>query len=279
MADRIALGNVKEPGSIRLDKIRGLSRKDPRDPMMNGIEISFKNVVGSLQSPGLPAGFVLLDGAGKSMPICYKTRLEGNRVILETSLSSTVVFEVAYGYGYNPICNITDARGMAIPQFGPISSCGQKGSDFLVKWKVSGPVEGPNLKTAAYLAVDRLAWRAPHSVQPVLVMPQDVYQAKPGIFYLRTFVQVSAARQLKLSMGADSPYRIWINGRPVGENLKATNPSNPDEYPHRVEFQAGRNEILVAFDGRTGQGWGISMRFLGIKPKEQLDSNAVVEES
>lgn len=277
MADRLALGNLKEPGSIRLDKIRAATRKDPSDPMMNGIEISFKNVKGSLQSQGLPTGFALLDGGGKLLPICYKTRLEGSRVILEISGSATQVFEVAYGYGYNPICNITDSRGMALPQFGPISACGQKGSAFLVNWTVSGPIAGQDITMASYPGTDPLDWRAPHSVTPILIMPQNVNTPKPGLFYLRTFVQIPVARQLKLSMGSDSPYRIWIDGRQTAENLKATNPSLPDEYPHRVEFTAGRHEILVAFDGRNGMGWGISMRFLGLKPKTPIDADAVVE--
>jgi sialate O-acetylesterase len=278
MADRLALGNRKEPGSIQLDRIKGAYPAGAQDPMVQGIEISFKNVVGSLQCQGLPAGFVLLDAEGKPMQTCIKTRLEGNKVILETIAPPTMIFEVGYGLGFNPICNVVDSRGMAIPQFGPLPACGQKGSAFLVNWKVSGPFVEQDLNRVTYPSVDRLDWHAPHSVQPILIMPQDVSQAKPGLFYLRTFVQVATALKLKLMMGADGPYRIWINGNEGARNLKASNPSVADQYPHPVEFQAGRNEILIAFDGRKGMGWGISLRFFDAKPRIELAADAVVEE-
>jgi hypothetical protein len=278
MADRLALGNRKEPGSIQLDRIKGVYSAGPHDPMVQGIEISFKNVVGSLQCQGLPAGFVLLDAAGKPMQTCIKTRLEGNKAILETILPPTLIFGVGYGLGFNPICNVVDSRGMAIPQWGPVPACGQKGSAFLVNWKVSGPLAEQDIGHVTYPAVDQLEWRAPQSVQPILIMPQNVQQAQPGLFYLRTFVQVATARRLKLMMGADSPYRIWINGREGAQNLKASNPSIPDQYPHSVEFQAGRNEILVAFDGRKGMGWGISLRLFETNPRIELAADAVVEE-
>ena len=279
MADRVALGNAREPGSIQLGEIRALMRTDPADPMPHGIGVSFKNVVGTLSSKGLPAGFILFDQAGKPQPICYKVRLEGNTAILETALPPRLISAIAYGHGYNPICNVGDARGMAVPQFGPLPVRGQKGSAFLVNWKISGPFEGQEVRSAQYPALDTLEWRAPYSVEPILVMPQDVKAPKPGLFFLRTAIRVAAARLLKLSMGADSPYRIWINGRETAENLTATNPSVPDEFPKQVDLQAGRSEIVVAFDGRNGMGWGISMRFMACAPRANLDPAVVMEES
>jgi hypothetical protein len=83
----------------------------------------------------------------------------------------------------------------------------------------------------------------------------------------------------KLSRGADSPYRIWVNGKETAKNLTATNPCQPDEYPHPVEFNAGRNEIVVAFDGRLGQGWGLNLRFFSTVKGESLALESIVESS
>jgi sialate O-acetylesterase len=277
-ADRLALGNRKEIGSIRLGTIRARVRKSPKDPRVQWFEVRFKNVVGGLRSQGLPRGFSVLDSTGKPMGMVYKIQLNGDTVTLETNQSLTLAFGFAYGYGLDPACNITDGRGMGVPVFGPIPAGGQTGSAFLVHWKMTGPLTDRAVASAS-LPEDGLAWRAPFSAATTLVMPQDVAAAQAGMFYLRTAVEVAAAGMYKLSMGADSPYRIWVNGKETAKNLTATNPCQPDEYPHPVEFNAGRNEIVVAFDGRLGQGWGLNLRFFSTVKGESLALESIVESS
>jgi hypothetical protein len=276
MADRLALGNLKEAGSLRLGSIRTCLRKSPADPRVQWFEVRFKNVVGGLRSQGLPRGFAVLDSTGKPMGMVYKIQVEEDRVILEASQSPTLAFGFSYGYGLDPDCTITDGRGMGLPVLGPIPAGGQTGSGFLVQWKITGPLADREVANAAF-PEDGLAWRAPYSAATTLVMPQDVAAPQPGLFYLRTAVEVAAAGTYKLSMGADSPYRIWVNSRAVAANLKATNPCQPDEYPHAVEFRAGRNEIMVAFDGRMGRGWGMNMRFFSMVKGNNLSLETIVE--
>jgi len=278
MADRMALGLVKKPGSIRLRKIREIHRKNPGDPLEYGIELSFDHVVGSLQSQGLPHGFTLLDSSSKPLSMIYRVRLEGNKVILETTLTPALAFKIGYGLGTGPHCNITDARGMALPVFGPVFIAGHQGigSAFLVEWRISGPYPGLTVESAAYPDPQR-EWRAPYSVATHLIMAQDVRNPKPGLFYYRTTLQVEREMQTQLSLGADSPYRIWINGQDVACDLKATNPCYPDKSAHSVRLSAGRNEIVVAFDGRNGGGWGICMRFLPASSREAFAPDAMVE--
>lgn len=276
LADRLALGNQKEAGSIRLVSIKAGRRKSATDPRAKWLEMKFKNVVGGLRSQGLPRGFTAMDSSGKPMGMIHKISVHDDTVTLEVSQALSLVFGYAYGYGLDPVCNIVDGRGMGLPMFGPIPSMGQTGSAFMVNWQVAGPLTDREVATAA-LPEDGLAWTAPHSVATTLVMPQDVNAPRPGMFYLRTAVAVKEAGCFKISMGADSPYRIWINGREAAVNLKATNPCNADEYGHEVEFQAGRNEIVLSFDGRMGKGWGINMRFFSPVKGENLASDTIVE--
>jgi sialate O-acetylesterase len=276
LADRLALGNRKEAGSIRLGTIRVRARTSPKDPRAQWFEVRFKNVVGGLRSSGLPRGFAILDSTGKPMGMVYKTQVEGDKVTLEANQSPSLAFGFAYGYGLDPTCTITDERGMGLPMFGPIPAAGQTGSAFLVKWEISGPLADRAVANAA-LPEDGLTWRAPHSVATTLVMPQDVNAPQAGLFYLRTAVEVAVAGTYKISMGADSPYRIWVNGRETAVNLTATNPCMPDQFGHPVELRVGRNEIRVAFDGRMGRGWGLNLRFFSMIKGENLSLETIVE--
>lgn len=278
MADRLALGNKKEAGSIRVVSICKKIQKDMTNPRKEWFEVTFKNVVGELRSNGRPSGFTFFNAVEKPLNLIYKATLEGNKAILETIPSASEALSLSYGNGLNPYCNITDARGMLLPVFGPLPTGIYPASSFFINWQVAGPLTDRNIKTAP-LPEQGLQWHAPHSTSENLAMPQDVNAApRPGIFYLRTAIIVPKACKLKLAMGADSPYRVWINNRETVRNLKATNPCITDEYVCLVEFQAGRNEIMVAFDGRAGKGWGIKMRCLAKGKGETPTPDSIVEE-
>jgi len=280
IADRLALGNKREAGGIQPVTLKPYVHIKRPEPARFGIEITFKNVVGGLRSTGRPVGFTTVDHKGQPFPAFFKTRLCGDKVYLETVSAADTVYGVSYGFGIDPVCNITDGRGMGIPVFGPLKLNGLQGSSFFVNWRIAGPfplsgdlrTEGmPDLRTAGR------EWRTPFSVTPALAMPQDVQNAKPGWFYFQTAFEADAARALILSMGSDSPYKVWLNGGEVACDPKATNPCNPDEYRHRVSVKAGRNEMVVLFDGRKGMGWGICARLLPPGRKGELPESAIKE--
>jgi len=152
------------------------------------------------------------------------------------------------------------------------------GPPFFINWQVAGPFTDRDVSNAK-LPEKGLVWRAPNSTVGNMVRPQDVDASpKPGIFYLRTAVTVPKASKFKLAMGADSPYRVWVNGKETVMNLAATNPCGVDKYLHPVEFQAGRNEIVVAFDGREGKGYGIRARCFAAPDGKGLRPESMVEE-
>lgn len=276
MAQRLAFGDTKQPGSIRLAGIKEHARRRPDKTMQFEIELVFDNVAGSLRSAGVPNGFYLLDSNGKPLSTLYKVRLEGNRAILETTLPPSMVFKFGYGQGCVPFCNITDERGMPAPLFGPLLMSGQRGSAFLINWQISGPYPEHDMRTCACPG-DKLDWRAPHSVATSLIMPQNTQSPHPGLFYFRTQVEAETDMDVKMAMGADSPFRAWINGKPAGEDLLATNPCVPDEMRYPVHLHAGINEVTIAFDGRNGMGWGLCMRFLPMNRRQSFKTDAIVE--
>lgn len=266
-ADRLALGNRREKGALELDSIKAYPRKDDKDPIQNGIQVTFRNVVGKLESAGRPVGFSAIDPAGQPVPVAYKTRLDGNAVILETLVEASAMeaYRLSYGYGLDPVCNIVDSRGMAVPVFGPLPMNGKGGTSFITTWRVSRPqrVRG-GVRRAAWPAsgLPRNAWTEPHNNQGYLVMPQDVTSAQPGIFYMRSTISASESINTILAVGADGPFRVWLNGQPLAVEADATNPCTADQYQYPVSLKKGDNEVVIAFDGREGRGWGIAARFL-----------------
>lgn len=269
VVDRIVLNNRKEKPALQVESIKTL-RADQlggSNTAPGAIEVKIRNVVGKLESDGRPVGFSAVDCKGEPVPLIYKTRLAGSSVILEAivQLGALEAYSFSYGQGLDPMCNITDSRGMAVPVFGPLELSGKGGTAFIKRWQVSEPqqVRG-GVRRAPWPVgdVSHNGWQAPHSDQGHLIMPQDLQKARPGIFYLRSNIEAVDAISAILAVGSDSPFRLWLNGRQVAVEPAATNPCAADQYQYPVKLRGGNNEVVIAFDSRNGQGWGISARFL-----------------
>jgi len=85
------------------------------------IHVRFENLVGDLQAPWQPLGFMLVGDEGRIVPV-YHTDLVGDTAILHTCETREAIDELSlyYGYGSNVYCNITDSDDRAVPAFGPI---------------------------------------------------------------------------------------------------------------------------------------------------------------
>lgn len=117
VAARLILGDRCEKPALQPESAHHL---EARPGFGAGVEVRFANVVAGLRSGGLAQGFVVLDGAGQPVETIYKVVLDGDRaqIYLDSAVSSAA--HVMYGRGVNPVCNISDQRGMAVPVFGPL---------------------------------------------------------------------------------------------------------------------------------------------------------------
>jgi sialate O-acetylesterase len=86
------------------------------------IEVRFSNVAGGLRAAGRASGFAIAD-EGHEVTAIYRIDLDGSRAILRTGqLPETIArYDLHYGLGVNPFCNITDETGRSLPVFGPVS--------------------------------------------------------------------------------------------------------------------------------------------------------------
>jgi hypothetical protein len=61
-----------------------------------------------------------------------------------------------------------------------------------------------------------------------------------------------------LCIGADGPFKVFVNGEQVACNPKATNPIAAHVKPVKVVWKKGRNEIVLAMRTNSGNAWGFS---------------------
>lgn len=263
VAARLAHGDRREIPAIQplSAKVMEGSASSPR------IEVRFANVVGGLRSAGRPVGFVFVDSDHRAFDLVYKTVLDGDRVILELSgaLERTDL-RLMYGWGRNPHCTIGDARGMALPVFGPLRLANQHPiSPWFSTWDVSSIRPGED--------IGRLPKPTPKGFGPLerkgfppgpwgsFVNLHDQWQGNSGHVAFFAEVEVPEAMEAELRTGYDGPFRLWLNDKEVHRDLKGTNPAIADSRRVPLRLRAGRQRLTVLMALNRGLAWGFFLRF------------------
>ena len=269
VADRLVLGQRAALPAIQPIAATPL----PRHPYAPALEVRFANVVGGLHADGLPQGFSLVDHDQKPVELIYKTVLDGDRVILQLLHDDRQDVRVMYGNGKNPICNITDARGMAVPMFGPLTIQGRlPTSPWCVSWDVSAIQAGE--------AIAKLPRPQPKKSGPLTRMRfagnfVDLHQQWAGnsghVAFFST-IDLAEAMELELRTGYDGPFRLWVNASEVVTDLKGTNPAMVDVRRENLSLKSGRHTITVLMALNQGAAWGFFLRF--VRRKVSLDQVA-----
>lgn len=96
---------------------------------------------------------------------------------------------------------------------------------------------------------------------------------RDGLIYARGFAMAQKAGAGVLDIGADGPFKVFVNGREVGGNPQATNPIAACLVSLPVLWKKGRNEILLAMRTAGGNAWGFAFAAqLQNEPVPQLNS-------
>jgi sialate O-acetylesterase len=100
--------------------VKRITAKLGPNRILADLVVEFAGVVGKLSGGSRPNGFALVDDNG--LDFIFDVRLDTNRAILRTdcSLQTLAGKKLHYGYGFNPLCNITDSADRSLPAFGPI---------------------------------------------------------------------------------------------------------------------------------------------------------------
>lgn len=79
---------------------------------------------------------------------------------------------------------------------------------------------------------------------------------KDGLIYARGAQTMKKAGRKTLRIGADGPFKVFVNGREVGCHPEATNPVTSSMITISADWQAGRNEVVLAMRTNNGKAWG-----------------------
>jgi hypothetical protein len=82
---------------------------------------------------------------------------------------------------------------------------------------------------------------------------------KDGLLYARAAYAAPKAGPGKLRVGADGPFKVFVNGQEVHCNRQATNPISAHLATVDVTWRKGRNEVLLALRTNRGNAWGFSL--------------------
>jgi sialate O-acetylesterase len=273
-AARLALGDAREIPAIQPISAQILhgSAGSPH------IEVRFANVVGGLQSTGLPNGFSFVDADHKPFDLAYKVVLDGDRAILELAAAlERTDLRVMYGWGCNPHCTISDARGMAVPVFGPLRLANQHPtSPWFSIWDASAILPGEN--------IGRLQRPLPKQVGSLtrtgfppgqagsFVNMHEHWKGHSGHVAFFADVMVSEAMPTELRIGYDGPFRLWLNHTEIHTDLKGTNPAIVDKHRLPLRLRPGRHRLTVLMALNRGLAWGFFLRFARSDvPEDQRD--------
>lgn len=229
------------------------------------VVVTFDNVVGRLKAPGRPVGFDLMGADG--VPLVYRVDLKGNQAILRATYGAYDLGAIMlhYGYGLNPVCNITDEADRSLPVFGPICLVKSRAmSDFALTMLLSdlmpsaGKLEGleyPGDLAALGLKPFSSGIQFCHIHEQLLAKaPNDV------LFYFAGVIECAEAMKVSLKLGYDGPVKVWLNGKEIFHDPNGTNPAVMDQRTLPQQLSAGRHELLVAMGSNAGKAWGIFLR-------------------
>ncbi len=260
-ADRLAYGNRREEPMPRL---RAIIPPHPKKSPSH-IDVVFDHVPGGLRSAGLPRGFALLDNEGRDAGAIFKTTLHGAtaRLHFQLGVKLTGDTRLSYGHGRMPVCTITDARGCALPAFGPLPFIRPDAfSPFVMTWRVSPVVASPVAPLATLAPPDPDAYGAePRTYNAEgFINEHPRWQKAAGHGYFSSKLTLSEPMKLEFMLGYDGPFRMWIGDEDFYNGIDGVNPCIPDEFSKTVTLPAGVHMLTVAMDLNHGVSWGFFLR-------------------
>jgi hypothetical protein len=255
VAARLVLGDRRLKPAIQPRSARFLEAAGGRGM---GVEVRFANVVGGLRSAGRALGFSLLDAEGHEFQPPYAVELDGDRARILFAGRSVAALSVMYGRGTDPVCTLGDARGMAVPVFGPLAVAGIPAfSPFFLRWRVAPLGAGEDLaalaRPAAGAAVER-------RFGPDFVNLHPEWEGRSGHVSFHGQVDAAEAMEVEVRCGYDGPFRLWFGDREVHTDLHGTNPATADRQRIALRLPAGRTPVTVLMALNQGRAWGFFLR-------------------
>ena len=88
-----------------------------------------------------------------------------------------------------------------------------------------------------------------------------LFEMRDGIVHADCRVRVRQAGEWEIRLGHDGGAKLFVDRKPVAQQLERRNPATPDRTIARVKLSKGTHTLQVALDTDQGQGWGFFLRF------------------
>ena len=88
-----------------------------------------------------------------------------------------------------------------------------------------------------------------------------LFDKRDGIAHAEAKVRVRQAGEWEIRLGHDGGAKLFVDRKPVAQQLERRNPGTPDRTVARVKLSKGVHTLQVALDTDHGQGWGFFLRF------------------
>ncbi|MBN8525233.1 MAG: sialate O-acetylesterase [Planctomycetes bacterium] len=258
VAARLALGDRGEKPAIQPASVRFV---EGRPPFTAAVEVRFANVVGGLRCPGLAHGFALVDRQHRDVHAIHRVVLDGDRAILRLTGAALAGLQLMYGRGHDPICNVIDARGMAVPVFGPLPIAGLPAlTPWFLRWKRSPIRPGEDI-----LALPRPSDDDPEAQDRPFASKDFVnchgeWEGNSGHVGFTGHVDLPEDMEVELRFGYDGPFRLWVDDEEVHTDMAGTNPAIQDRHKTVRRLPAGRHRLAVLMALNGGRAWGFFLR-------------------
>lgn len=273
MADCLAHGNKRELPPPSPKKVVQVGR--PENCM---VDVIFDHVVGGLRSVGPAHGFIFVTPTGDPNYIIHRTVLKGNtaRLLLNGPLPQGS--RLTYGCGTSSICNITDGRGHAVPMFGPLFQQPSKRNllPFMTEWNVADIVNnGSKLADSPVPDLGKLAVQKRSYSSEGFINEHERWFNKIGLGFFHGRIELAEPMKLRVLMGYDGPFRLWLDGKPFFADLEGVNPCLPDKAEKTIALKRGVHDIHIGMDLAHGRSWGFFLRFArkDITPKQRVSGD------
>jgi predicted dehydrogenase len=107
-------------------------------------------------------------------------------------------------------------------------------------------------KGLKYYEVEYLVMHGYNHIRPRYKDKTDL----DGVIFARCFYSARNAGPGKLRIGADGPFKVFVQGKEVGSNPLANNPVQKNLMIIPVAWKQGKNEIMIAIRTNAGKAWG-----------------------
>ena len=121
----------------------------------------------------------------------------------------------------------------------------------------------PDRSKAIEIEGARYYWRTMRSREDIVSLLM-VYGAEEHVIaYAWAEIEMPEAKSALLGVGSDDAVKVWLNGELIHENWTGRDLQEDNDLV-RVQFQAGRNQILLKVQNHQ-DSWGFSCRLLDAK--------------